>query len=114
MDIMDIKKKIGQRIRRLRIMMKLSQGELAERSGLGIETISRMERGVQGLTLDNLYKISKGMNISLKELIDIDKKEEELYEDMITKEIFSILNDSSFTIKLFILETLKLMKRLQI
>ncbi|WP_340026422.1 helix-turn-helix transcriptional regulator [Paenibacillus sp. FSL K6-1096] len=61
-------KRIGERIRRLRKEMNLSQEQLAERSGLHTNYVGQVERGEKNLTLETLEKVVTGLNISLQEL----------------------------------------------
>lgn len=53
------RKRIGQRIKALRTEMKLTQGELAERSGLQLTHISRIEAGKYSVGIDTLSAIAK-------------------------------------------------------
>jgi len=68
---MDIKQAIGQRVMEARQAVGLTQGQLAERCGLVDETISRLERGVQGVTIENLFKIATTLGVPLAVLLDI-------------------------------------------
>lgn len=61
-------KRIGERIRRLRKEMDLSQEQLAERSGLHTNYVGQVERGEKNLTLETLEKVVGGLDISLEEL----------------------------------------------
>ena len=74
---MDLTTEVGSRIRYHRKEHKLSQEELAERSGLHPSYIGQLERGIKKPTIDSLYKITKGMDLSisdfLKDLEIIDK-----------------------------------------
>ena len=62
-------KSIGQNIKYYRLKNKLTQVNLAERIGVSFETLGRIERGIYGITLDNLIKISKELNVSLDNLV---------------------------------------------
>ncbi|MBE5845014.1 MAG: helix-turn-helix transcriptional regulator [Butyrivibrio sp.] len=77
---MDITAEVGSRIRYHRKERKLSQEELAERSGLHPSYIGQLERGIKKPTIDSLYKITKGMDMSisdfLKDLEIVDKDSE--------------------------------------
>ncbi|MBP2110285.1 helix-turn-helix domain-containing protein [Paenibacillus silagei] len=64
----ELVKRIGERIRRLRKEMNLSQEQLAERSGLHTNYVGQIERGEKNLTLETLEKVVTGLNISLEEL----------------------------------------------
>jgi len=90
----DIKKVIGARIRSLRKTLGLTQEELAERASLANETISRVERGIQGATLDNYLALAEALDVNLKELFDIgDKNLEKIISQKRIREIVSILQD---------------------
>ncbi|OKP93171.1 transcriptional regulator [Paenibacillus sp. P3E] len=64
----ELVKKIGERIRRLRKEMNLSQEQLAERSGLHTNYVGQVERGEKNLTLETLEKVVGGIDLSLEEL----------------------------------------------
>ncbi|OKP98721.1 helix-turn-helix domain-containing protein [Paenibacillus sp. P46E] len=64
----ELVKKIGERIRRLRKEMNLSQEQLAERSGLHTNYVGQVERGEKNLTLETLEKVAGGLDISLEEI----------------------------------------------
>ncbi len=66
----DLKIQFGRRLRILRKQADLTQEELAESTGLTIESISNIERGIYGPKFDNLEKIAKVINIEVKELFD--------------------------------------------
>ena len=48
---------LGQRLKTQRLSLNLTQAALAERSGIGISTVARIESG-QGGTLDNVIRIA--------------------------------------------------------
>ena len=50
--------RIGQRIKALRTEQKLTQGELAERAGLQLTHISRIEAGKYSVGIDTLSAIA--------------------------------------------------------
>ncbi len=60
----------GEHVRQLRNSRKLTQEGLAERSGLAVDSIRRIERGAFSPSLDTLGKITHGLEISLKTLFD--------------------------------------------
>lgn len=59
---------IGERIRRIRKELDLSQEQLAERSGLHTNYVGQVERGEKNVTLETLEKVVTGLDISLEEL----------------------------------------------
>lgn len=71
-DAIELKQAIGQRVMETRLALGLTQGQLAERCGLVDETISRIERGVQGVTIENLCKIASSLGVRLSALVDVE------------------------------------------
>jgi transcriptional regulator with XRE-family HTH domain len=69
---MDISKRFGTRIQRLRTMAGWSQEELADRTGLHRTYISGVERGVRNPTLLVVYKFALAFSISPSELLDME------------------------------------------
>lgn len=59
------KREIGQKIKELRLSRDLKQQELAERVGLSRATISNVESGTRGLSLESLHKVCKVFNVSI-------------------------------------------------
>ena len=65
-----ITEKLGKRIQQLRIeKTHLSQEKFALSIGLDRTYISSVERGKRNVSIVNLEKIAKGLNISLSELL---------------------------------------------
>ena len=61
-----IKEKIGNRIKEIRLFtLKISQEELATKIGCDRTFLSRVESGKQNITIENLYGICLGLNVSL-------------------------------------------------
>jgi transcriptional regulator with XRE-family HTH domain len=65
-DMRNIRKIIGRRIARDRKRQELSQEKLAELSGLHHNYIGAVERGDVNPGIENIYKISKALNIKLE------------------------------------------------
>lgn len=69
-----IYKIIGQNIKKYRkLNKKLTQKELAEKSGICTSLIGGLESNNinQGISIYNLYKISKVLNISIDKLLEV-------------------------------------------
>lgn len=64
----DIKKKLGNRIRDLRLQKGWTQEELALRAEISRSHMGRLERGERGATLDSLDKVTTALEISFDEL----------------------------------------------
>ena len=55
-------KEIGARIHRQRVVSNLKQSELAEKAGISIATMTRIERG-EPTTIENLIRIMRALGI---------------------------------------------------
>lgn len=86
----DIKALLGKRIRDLRKQRGLSQEELGWKSELHFTYIGAVERGEKNCSIITLEKLSKGLEISIKELFDIPFHEPDI--NMIKKEIKEKIN----------------------
>lgn len=67
---MDVRKRVGMNLKRLRQGLGLSQEEFAFYSGLHRTYISGVERGVRNPTVLVLEKIAKALKVSAAELLD--------------------------------------------
>ncbi len=66
---MAISEKIGRRIRNIRVVKRISQGELAKTLGKTHATISDIERGQTKLSVEDLTKIAKFFNVTTSEIL---------------------------------------------
>lgn len=65
---MDVRKRVGNTVRRLREKQGISQEELADRSGLHRTYISGVERGVRNPTVVVLEKVADALGVELSAL----------------------------------------------
>ena len=68
-----IKEELGQEIRRLRISQGYSQEDFARVSELDRTYISDVEHGKRNVSIDNIEKIAKALNITLPELFNFNR-----------------------------------------
>jgi transcriptional regulator with XRE-family HTH domain len=64
------KKEVGTRVRALRQARDLSQGELAALLAIPSTNVSAIERGVRGLSLQQLAKLAKALDVSPGEILN--------------------------------------------
>jgi transcriptional regulator with XRE-family HTH domain len=70
MDNKEILIKFGKRVRQIRKENNLSQEELSFRANLHRTYIGMIERAEKNITLVNIEKIAKALNVELKELFN--------------------------------------------
>ncbi len=62
---------VGHRIKGLRVVKNVSQQDLAAACNFEKSNMSRIEAGRTNLTLKNLYKIAKALDVEVFEIVDI-------------------------------------------
>lgn len=73
---MDIRKRIGWNIRRLRAARELTQEDFATDSGFDRGYISGLERGVRNPSVLVLERIAKALDVDVADLLDAVKAAE--------------------------------------
>lgn len=63
-----VKERFGHAVRKRRQELGISQEELADRAGLHRTYIGDIERGARNLSLENIEKIAKAMEVSISNL----------------------------------------------
>jgi len=70
---MDVRVKIGLRIKHLREISFMSQKDLAYSSDLDRSYIASVENGNRNVSIVNIEKISLALNVTLKEFFEYDE-----------------------------------------
>ena len=68
-DLDSLQKIFGDSVRKARLLSNYSQEELADAAGLDRSYLGSVERGERNVSLINIYKIAKALNISTSELV---------------------------------------------
>ena len=84
---MTLKKDLGQRIQKLRKDKKITQEQLAEMVGIDPKNISRIEKGNNYPTAENLTSIAKALHVDIYELfvfnsIPLEQMKEEIINSL--------------------------------
>ena len=61
---------IGNRVKMIRKEKQLSLQKLSEKSGISISMISQIERGNTDVTLTTLYKLCKGLDVTITSILE--------------------------------------------
>jgi transcriptional regulator with XRE-family HTH domain len=69
----EFKKKIGKRIQKKRMLMKLTQNQLAEKIGINQRFISQIENGQINASMEYIFNISIVLDLSYVELFEARK-----------------------------------------
>ena len=64
-----IAQKIGKKIRLARRKNKQTQEEVAEKSGIHVSTLGRIERGESNPPVQTINKIAQALKVKVKDLI---------------------------------------------
>ena len=64
----DRRARMGERLRQIRHSLGLTLAEVAERSGLAVSTISKVERGVMAPSYDRFSQLADGLGVDLAAL----------------------------------------------
>jgi len=76
---------IGHKIKELRVKVGMSQQRLAEILGVSRPTISQIENGERKIFADELIKLSKIFNISIDNLLNLEKSPQVILEESKSK-----------------------------
>jgi transcriptional regulator with XRE-family HTH domain len=66
---MDMRRLVGQNLRRIRDSKKLTQEQLAEISGFSQQYLSGLERGRRNPTVVTLYELALALDVSYLDLL---------------------------------------------
>jgi len=66
---MDIVKKFGLKVKKVRLSKQMSQGDLAKKLGVGPSYVSQIERGMQNVSLKVIEKVARALNVPIDKLI---------------------------------------------
>nr|BAL54604.1 DNA binding protein [uncultured prokaryote] len=65
----NIKSFVGERIKRARVSMNISQMELAERVGISYQQIQKYEKGLSEISVTKLYQIAEALGMNAYDLL---------------------------------------------
>ena len=66
---MDISTKFGKRVRAIRLKKEMSQGDVAKLLDVHRTYVSKIERGVQNMSLQRIEKLAKALKVEIKDLV---------------------------------------------
>lgn len=69
MPVQKHRRLLGEAVRDKRKEVGFSQEKLAERAGLSTVFISRIERGIESPSVDNLLKVAKALGLKVADLV---------------------------------------------
>lgn len=67
-QILENRRRVGQRIEQIRKQQSLTTEQLGVASGLKQQNVSRIEKGLYSTGIDIYYKIATALKVELKEL----------------------------------------------
>ncbi|MEH7436740.1 helix-turn-helix transcriptional regulator [Neobacillus drentensis] len=90
----ELSRKIGERIREIRIKKGFTQEELAHQAFLHDRYIGKIERGEKNLSLESLLKITKVLDVTLGEFFNMVDPKIEISNNVLF-ELIDLLKDRS-------------------
>ncbi|MDZ8106578.1 MAG: helix-turn-helix transcriptional regulator [Nostoc sp. DedQUE12a] len=66
----NLRTRFGRKLRQIRRLKNLTQQQLAEATGISVEFLSNIERGINAPSFDTLEKLVEVLNVSYVELFD--------------------------------------------
>ena len=69
----ELRKDFGKRLRSLRRQAGLTQEQLAEETEISVDFLSLVERGINAPSFENLEKLAKALDISVRELFSFEE-----------------------------------------
>ena len=65
-------KKLGERIKHLRVSQNTSQSQLAFEAGIPLNQVGRIERGEINVGVSTLFAIAKALDLEIKEFFNFE------------------------------------------
>jgi len=106
----------GRRLKHIRELKQFSQAELADKTGISKGTISMAERNITAITIDNLAKVCKALQVSADYVVfgEVSEKDEEWRKLSATEEgltvrqvVLNLYKDKKLTDFLSVIPNLK-------
>lgn len=72
-EVVISKQEIGERVRAIRHAREMTQAQLAEILGTRHTNVSGIERGTRGMTIQQLVKLARALDVSPAEILDVDR-----------------------------------------
>ncbi len=83
MKRLDYKKEMGLRLKEKRKELCMTQEQLSDQLNISLKHYSEVERGITGLSVENIIKISNILHVSIDYLLKGEIKKEEFPHEMI-------------------------------
>lgn len=92
----ELRNNLGKTIRFYRKQLRLSQAELAEKSGISITFLSKIERGIKFPTSETLSGLANGLDIEVYQLFRSDETHIEQWRlfERFKKDITNTINET--------------------
>lgn len=110
--MLDVNKRVGQRIKELRKNASLSQEQLSLKASINKSFMGKIERGEVSPTLNTLIKLVRVLDVDIKELFCFKSFENEEGSDFYVKEMIEEMSYKTLKEQKAILSITKLFFRL--
>jgi transcriptional regulator with XRE-family HTH domain len=65
----DVQRRVGKRVKALRALRGLTQEQFAEKVGVSVPYLQRLERGAENSTLRSLVKLANALDVDVAVLV---------------------------------------------
>jgi len=89
-SVRELVRKIGARLRELRLARQLTQEQLAERSGVSHKFLGEIERGVGNPTIEWLEDVATGLDVQVHDLVRDEGPREVVYRPLSPTDYFVV------------------------
>jgi transcriptional regulator with XRE-family HTH domain len=79
---------LGRRIFTLRTAKKLSQDKLAEKAGISVKHLGKIERGAANASIKCLTDIAKALDMSVRDILEVEHEQSQ--EDLLAELMVAI------------------------
>lgn len=69
LNMSQISKKLGQNIKRIRVLRKMSQGDICRKLDMDRSYMSAIESGKKNITIQQLERLAQALDISVDKLL---------------------------------------------
>ena len=107
-----LEKQLGNRIKTLRKLRGWTQENLAEQAKVSVQHVGEIERGDGNPTLQSLERLSKGLGVTVSQLLAVEEPEQE--RELLQEQVIDVVKEMPTTELKLLQSVINLSKRLSL